>query len=186
MISSRPRLYGDYVQKLTETLAARRGTKLSVDQVSAIRARLQAAATAPVEVRAKRVQSAITALAESGGDAVSSELQAAMDYETTENEITATLKARAQNEAKVVGENSSGMGNILLAPELADGSYSDAQGQEYENAENFLNNSNPIPRSSPNYKAAKPGQVNGLLDKLDSSATELLETQRRCKSPDCK
>lgn len=76
-------------------------------------------------------------------------------------------------------------GSMLLAPELADGSYFDAQGQEYENATNFLDKSNPIPEESRGSARSTQQDANALLDSLDDSAQKLIETQNRCRKGRC-
>lgn len=115
MISTRPELYGDYVQKLTETLAERRGTKLSVEQVAAIRAKLDVATAGALKARQQRIQSAqsvmmkgLATMSDDSYDAAQNELIDSMEYARAEDDITARLKARAQNEARVVVENPSG------------------------------------------------------------------------------
>jgi hypothetical protein len=82
-------------------------------------------------------------------------------------------------------ENPSGPGSILV-PENAEGSIFDAQGQEYENATNFLNKSNPNQPPSKKYEAAQPRDINKLLRQLDTSAQQFLETQNRCRAGGCK
>ncbi len=193
MISTRPALYGDYVQKLTETLSERRGIKLSVEQVAAIRAKLDVATAGALKTRQQRIQNAqsvimngLATMSDDSYDAAQNELIDSMEYARAEEDITARLKARAQNEARVVVENPHGMGSMLLVPESADGSYFDAQGQEYENARNFLDASNPYQPPSMAFEPASRSDVNKLLRRLDTSAEQLIETQRRCKRAGCK
>ena len=107
------------------------------------------------------------------------------EFQTTDDEILAATKARINNYPEVAIENSSEPGSMLLQPEKADGSIFDAQGQEFKNAMNFLEESNAIPLTSDKRKPTTPKNANDLLSTLDISARRLIDTQDRCRKGAC-
>jgi hypothetical protein len=100
--------------------------------------------------------------------------------------MLAALRAKAMSYPEVVNEKNTEPGSMLLKPEVADGSYFDAQGDEFKNAMNFLEKSNPMAINDPLRVTTKPENANSLLKNLESSALKLLETQKRCRNGSCK
>jgi RHS repeat-associated protein len=194
MISTRPKLYGDYVTKLTETLAARQGKTLTPKEVAAIRAKVEAVINVPIEQRNSNIQAAYSALAKGYRDNSDIEVsrgtaqlaEAAVSAQVVDDQMMAALRAKAMSYPEVVNEKNTEPGSMLLKPEVADGSYFDAQGDEFKNAMNFLEKSNPMAIDDPLRVTTKPENANSLLKNLESSALKLLETQKRCRNGSCK
>lgn len=194
MISTRPKLYGDYVETLARTLAARQGKVLSAEAVANIRAKLDAIVDVPFSNRDAKMREANAIMWKGFQNNSDSEFdrggallaRAAISAQVLDDQITAALRAKAMSYPEVVSESNTEPGSMLLRPEAADGSYFDAQGEEFENAMNFLDKSNPMVGTDKGYKPAETRHADTLLKNLESSALKLLDTQRRCRQRACR
>ncbi|MBI2398938.1 MAG: hypothetical protein HYV17_14210 [Xanthomonadales bacterium] len=173
-ISTRPELYGDYVETLARTLADRRGVKLPEEQIAKIREALESIgmeeATEGRETSNHALHAVVT------GELSDEQLGQVLadSHEKTEEQVL----SRVRELALTWVQESPGGSRSLLSPEKADAGLLDAQGQEAKNARDFLRRANLSGEAG-----LHPGR---LTRDLSAAADEYLELSKRCRVGDCR
>ena len=187
-VTVRPSLYKEYVRVLAKSLAARQGHAATDKQIDAIANELYGVAIDSMQEAAAtrtkfvdRVASEISARGETGGEATARRRAAAMFL--NENFFSKNIKTLANLAAdtaapRVVSESSGRPGSYLLEPEKSSAFYTDAQGQEDKNIENFYRLASPNSQRAPDTAIARA--------ELETSAARYVELQRKCEVNACK
>ncbi|MBK8287037.1 MAG: hypothetical protein IPK97_20425 [Ahniella sp.] len=172
-ISTRPALYGDYVEELARTLAAREGKPVSNERIMTIRRELEAIGMEEVSAESERNSEAFSTISTTNeGDDLRSDL--AQSNQLTEERILNRLKAKALSYVK---ENASGLRPLLEPEKASTNMFLDAQGQEASNARSFVDD--------PDTGRLENIDPKALLMDMESAAIEFRKVQARCRVGDC-
>ncbi len=186
----RPKLYGDYVETLARTLAARKGIPLSNEYIAQIRESLESvAARSDVAVASANRKFENASIGDGVGNYVlaynATRQEGINKVENAENDFRASLRAMAlgeQNKLHVVKENSNAPGSVLLQPDEAEAPYLNAAGQEDQDIKNFLD----IAGKKANVELTTPLYQAKLRATLEISEAQFERLYKKCSSGSCK